>query len=332
MLDTRQADPEDAGSEADSWFWPLLRCPADQGELQQESGCLRCRDCDAIYPIADGRPVLIDDAKSLFTRDEFVTGGRDAPGGERRDARLRGLLRRLLPPISANFKARESYGRLAELLNEADPHARVLVIGAGDGGTGASPLASGASFRLLHSDVFLGPEVDLICDAHELPFASGSFDAVVIQAVLEHLIDPAQCVREMHRVLKPDGLVFAETPFMQQVHMGAYDFTRYTLAGHRRLFRDFERLEDGACCGPGMALAWAWRYFLCSFTTRPVPYRIAAAFAQLTSFWLVWFDRFLIDREAAQDAASGVFFLGRRAEAPISDREIVASYRGAIRR
>lgn len=290
-----------------------------------------CRACGTVYPVVDGRPVLLDEARSLFTREEFVAGRHDAPGGERRDARFRALLRRFLPPISANFKAEKSYERLARLLEETEPQARVLIVGAGDGGTGASPLTSSPSFRLLRSDVFIGPQVDLVCDAHALPLEDGSFDAVVVQAVLEHLVDPAISVAEIHRVLKPRGLVFAETPFMQQVHMGAYDFTRYTLAGHRRLFRDFERLDDGACCGPGMALAWAWRYFLCSFTKGPTSYRVAAAIAQLTSFWLVWFDRFLVDREAAQDAASGVFFLGRRAETPIRDREIVASYRGAIR-
>lgn len=277
-----------------------------------------------------GRPVLIDDETSLFSRSEFLEGRHDAPGGERRNARIRSMLRRLLPSTDANLKAGQSYRLLSSLLTEINPRARVLMVGAGDGGTGASPLTAGNTFELLRSDVFVGPSVDLVCDAHALPFEDGSFDGVVIQAVLEHLIDPARCVAEIHRVLRPDGLVFAETPFMQQVHMGAYDFTRYTVVGHRRLFRQFERIDDGACCGPGMALAWAWRYFLCSFTRGPTTHRIATAIARLTSFWLVWFDRFLIDRSAAQDAASGVYFIGRRAATPIADREIVASYRGAI--
>lgn len=277
-----------------------------------------------------GRPVLIDDESSLFSRSEFLDGRNDAPGGERRNARLRAMLRGLLPSTDANLKAEQSYRLLSSLLAEAAPRARVLIVGAGDGGTGASPLTSGNAFELLRTDVFVGPRVDLVCDAHALPFEDGSFDGVVIQAVLEHLVDPPRCVAEIHRVLRPGGLVFAETPFMQQVHMGAYDFTRYTVVGHRRLFRHFDRIDDGACCGPGMALAWAWRYFLCSFTSGPTSHRIATAIARLTSFWLVWFDRFLIDRPAAQDAASGVYFIGRRATTPIADREIVASYRGAI--
>ena len=68
-------------------------------------------------------------------------------------------------------------------------------------------------------------------------------------------------------MLKGRGVVYAETPFMQQVHMGPYDFTRFTHSGHRRLFRRFEEVESGAVCGPGMALAWAYQYFLLSFAT-----------------------------------------------------------------
>jgi SAM-dependent methyltransferase len=39
-----------------------------------------------------------------------------------------------------------------------------------------------------------------------------------IQAVLEHALDPPVVVAEIYRVLKPGGLVYADTPFMQRVH------------------------------------------------------------------------------------------------------------------
>ena len=37
---------------------------------------------------------------------------------------------------------------------------------------------------------------------------------MLVQAGLEHVRDPWQVVAEIHRVLKDDGLVYAETPFM----------------------------------------------------------------------------------------------------------------------
>ena len=51
--------------------------------------------------------------------------------------------------------------------------------------------------------------------------------------------------------------------------------------------------------------------------------------ARLTLFWLKYFDIGLIDRPATYDAASGFFFLGRKSEKILSDRELVMLYRGA---
>lgn len=42
-----------------------------------------------------------------------------------------------------------------------------------------------------------------------------TFDAVIAQAMLEYVVVSYQCVDEIVRVLKPTGLVYAETPFMR---------------------------------------------------------------------------------------------------------------------
>ena len=102
-----------------------------------------------------------------------------------------------------------------------------------------------------------------IADARQFPLA---VDGVRIQAVLEHVVNPEQVLSEISRVLKPGGLVYAETPFMQQVHEGAYDFTRFTEVGHRWLFRNFETISRGALGGPGLSLYWAAKYFLRGLT------------------------------------------------------------------
>jgi ubiquinone/menaquinone biosynthesis C-methylase UbiE len=49
------------------------------------------------------------------------------------------------------------------------------------------------------------PKVDVVADAHLLPYADGSVDAIFCEAVLEHLAEPGQSVREMHRVLRRGG-------------------------------------------------------------------------------------------------------------------------------
>ena len=137
----------------------------------------------------------------------------------------------------------------------------MLVVGGSVAGEGFEQLLDDPALELVETDVALGPRTSLVCDAHDLPFADGTFDAVVCQAVLEHVADPPRVVTELRRVLRPGGLAYSEIPFMQQVHEGAHDFTRYTLTGHRRLFRDFAELGSGAVAGPGMALGWSVRAF-----------------------------------------------------------------------
>lgn len=52
----------------------------------------------------------------------------------------------------------------------------------------------------------------LIGDAYRLPFADGFFDAVICSEVLEHLLDYPAALREIARVLKPQGILAASVP------------------------------------------------------------------------------------------------------------------------
>jgi 2-polyprenyl-6-hydroxyphenyl methylase / 3-demethylubiquinone-9 3-methyltransferase len=51
----------------------------------------------------------------------------------------------------------------------------------------------------------------LVGDAYQLPFEDKSFDVVSAMDFLEHVEDPARSIREISRVLKPNGLFFFHT-------------------------------------------------------------------------------------------------------------------------
>ncbi len=48
--------------------------------------------------------------------------------------------------------------------------------------------------------------------AQDLPYASASFGVVIIKHIVEHLPDPAQAIREIARVLEPEGILILATP------------------------------------------------------------------------------------------------------------------------
>lgn len=138
------------------------------------------------------------------------------------------------------------------------------------------------------------------------------------------MLEPSRVVSEILRVLKPGGIVYAETPFMQQVHEGAADFTRFTELGHRWLFRDFDEIERGAIGGPGLSVYWSMKYFFRGFTrSRKMANILSVPFGLLALL-----DRFM-PRAHILDGANGVYFMGRKAGRRLEAREIFERYLGA---
>jgi len=300
----------------------LLRCPRCHGRLEADRAHLACTDCRESYLVSRGVPILLRPDNELFDAHRIA---------EARNSWIetRGL-RRLVPTITKNLASEQNFAHLRDLLLEQSSEPRVLLIGAGEGGIGLGALRH-PGITLVQSDVEIAVATGVVADAHDLPFDDSSFDAVVAQAVMEHVLDPVRCVSEIHRVLNPTGLVYAETPFMQQVHFGAYDFTRWTPLGHRRLFRYFEEIQSGIAVGPGSALAWSITHFLRSFTRRSWTRKLVGAASHFMLWWLKGFDK-MLTTEAAHDAPSGVYFIGRKATAPISDAALIAGYPGAMRK
>lgn len=326
--ETRGASPLAAapppGLRLDRDLVQRLRCPACSSPLEHGNGILRCDEslCKREFPLSAGRPVLIDRAQSVFDIDDIL---RHADQGQ---LKPKGWGARL-PTLTGNVQAEPNLRQFARELQRKSGVATVLVVGGGQAGAGFQALYEESSIRCVETDIYLSSTTRLACDGHNIPFANATFDGVVVQAVLEHVLDPIRVVSEIHRVLKPEGLVYAETPFMQQVHLGAHDFTRYTHLGHRRLFRYFREISSGAVGGPGTALAWSLQHFLRSAGRGPAWLKVATAASRLSLFWLKYLDAWLLRNPAGVDAACAFFFLGQRSGEPLADHELVRSYRGA---
>lgn len=306
----------------------LYRCPRCRSSLERRGERWQCqRSFDPhIFPEVQGIPILLNEKKSVFRAKDFV----DQKETYFSQENLERKRNHWIPTLSSNVQGEKALMRFRQELFLRSNRPLVLVIGGGILGHGMEILAEDPRIRLVETDVSLAPRTQVICDAHSLPFEKESFDGVVAQAVLEHVVDPYACVEECCRVLKGSGLVYAETPFMQQVHGGRYDFTRFTHLGHRRLFRKFEEIDSGAVCGPGMALGWAWEHFLTSFAEDSFWRKGLKLIGRCTGWMWKYFDPYLVKKKGTLDTASGFYFIGQKSEKILSDRELILQYRGLV--
>jgi len=228
----------------------------------------------------NGQPVLIDFDRSVFLRSAYDDAGGSVKPRDDSGSSLATRLWHLV--FGTNLVAPAKSRTMLGLVKRNTAHPMILVIGGGAIGSGANALYRDQGVQTLGTDVYASINTQVLADGHHLPFKSGAFDGVWIQAVLEHVLEPQTVVDEIYRTLKHGGYVYADTPFMQQVHEGAYDFTRFTLSGHRWLFRRFEQIDAGTVAGPGVALIFSIRYFV---RALGFPDKIATL-AALPFFWL----------------------------------------------
>jgi SAM-dependent methyltransferase len=306
----------------------ILACPRCRGPLRDGNPGLQCArpSCDLAdqpFPTVAAQPALIDFDQSILDRAELLANAGSACADLSHEGRSRGTLARAVSRMTFGYNqvAEAKVSEILAAVKTAALPARLLVIGGGAVGSGVQAMYDDPQVQVIGTDIYHSPHLTLLADGHRLPFADQSVDGVWIQAVLEHVLDPQQVVAEIHRVLRPDGVVFADTPFMQQVHEGAYDFTRFTVSGHRWLFRHFALIDAGTSGGSGLAALWTVRYLTRAVTgSGPL-----GTLLQLAFFWLRFLDRWAGPRDVA-DAASAVYFYGRKSATPISPKDIVAFY------
>jgi SAM-dependent methyltransferase len=287
-----------------------LICPQCSVALKE----LSCPRCSVEYPDIDGVPVLVDPASSVLDVESIVERSGASPIG-RPAQQSTGRLSEGTNPVATRH--------LEAMLRIIPDCGRILVIGGAIAGKGADPVYE-SHCEVIGLDIYASHLTHVVADAHKIPFADQSFDAVLVQAVLEHVLDPGKVVAEIWRVLKPDGVVYAETAFMQQVHEAAFDFTRFTESGHRWLFRSFSLLDSGAVAGPGYQMIWSVDYlFRGLFRSKRFGLMVRKIIGPLRIL-----DRY-IGQGYAIDGASAVYFFGQRSGTPLEPQQVVAHYRGA---
>ncbi|HEU4885889.1 MAG TPA: class I SAM-dependent methyltransferase [Longimicrobium sp.] len=306
---------------------PLLACPACGAGLAGDAAALRCTGpacrlaAEGAFGTVRGQPVLVDWDESILSRDDVTRSGAAPVVPFRQNVLKTWLKDHALRSGAVELARRNARAFTARLEGIPGRSPLLLVVGGGTQGIGTDALYQSPGVEVVGFDVYASERTHLVADAHAIPLRDGSVDAVWIQYVLEHVLDPWRVVAEIHRVLRPGGLVYAETPFLQHVHANAYDFTRFTHSGHRWLFRDFTEEDSGIAMGAGVQLLWTVEHLARGVTgsrTMGKAVKLAASAAQMVEQKIPY--RF------QRDSASSFYFVGRKSHARLRPRDMVAYY------
>ena len=86
--------------------------------------------------------------------------------------------------------------------------------------------------------------IDIICDIADMkPISNESIGLVLNLESLEHLPYPQRAIDEIHRVLRPNGLLILTTVMHFKIHRAPKDYWRFTPDGIELLLNRFEILD-----------------------------------------------------------------------------------------
>lgn len=145
--------------------------------------------------------------------------------------------------------------------------------------------------------------VDVICDIHELPDSLGEFDAIICNAVLQYCNSPAKVANELYRVLKSQGYLYVDAPWIQPFCKDTPDRFRFSQEALRLIFSDFDIVEIGSSIPPGSALAMLGVYIARTLTTNKYINFGLGKIATFLLFPLRWI------RTADESSTAGAFYM-----------------------
>lgn len=85
-----------------------------------------------------------------------------------------------------------------------------------------------------------GPGVDRIEDLHALSLPSNSIGTALLLDTVEHVERPWQALEEVHRVLRPGGVVLMTSHMYFPIHAHPDDFWRFTTSGFAVLLAPYD--------------------------------------------------------------------------------------------
>jgi SAM-dependent methyltransferase len=216
------------------------------------------------------------------------------PADERRFNFLSGELREIAAITDTDNISALGYDDIAEgILRDC---AGGLVL---DNGSGAK-----GEYRddVVYLEIADYESTDVLGVGESLPFADGTFDAVLSLAVLEHVRDPFRCSQEIVRVLKPGGIVYAAVPFLQPYHGYPSHYYNMSLQGLENLFEERCTIQHSGTPVYGLPI-WTLCWFLSRYVDA-LPPKVARKFSKMKIRDFVRLGDEFLDRDFVQQLSA----------------------------
>ena len=280
----------------------MLACPVCKSpvRLNESKNMLVCTDCGREYGFKNGVPVMLDEKSESNIEKEW----QKMEEGSIKSPLSSKLTRRLLAPLPYFWHEQDK--KIESITQKLGPQAAYLNVG-----SKASRLMEG----IINLDIDAFQNVTVVGDAHVLPFINDSIDCVFIMQVIEHLQNPFLAIKEIFRVLKNGGYVFALVPFLEGYHTYPSDYQRFSRTGVQELFSEFENVELCVAAGPGSTLSWVIREFIAvlfPFSNNRLVYSIIREITGWLTFPFKYLDIIMSRKKYAGKIANSFFYLGKK--------------------
>jgi SAM-dependent methyltransferase len=156
---------------------------------------------------------------------------------------------------------------LYEAVRELAPAVRGRLLDVGCGSKPYLSLFAASEYVGLEIDTpenRISKRADFFYDGTRFPFGDGEFEGMLVSQVLEHVFNPAEFLTEMHRVLRPGGMLLLTVPFVWDEHEQPVDYARYSSFGLRHLLEShgFEVVHMRKSCADARALFQLFNAYL----------------------------------------------------------------------